>query len=71
MIVPLFTVTSVTNFVVCCATAIPAPSLVAPLPFGVTLVGTPLPVIVAPFTMSFPALISIPVSLPVTVALSI
>lgn len=61
MIVPFFIFTLIAFFVVCCTTAIPAPAVVLPLPFGVVSVGIAVPIIVPPFTFNSPARISIPV----------
>lgn len=68
---PLIIFTSIGKPVVCCAIAIPAPSVVEPLPLGVTVLGALVPVIsVFSDTVSSPARISIPVA-PVIFAPSI
>ena len=59
--VPDFIVTVISFNVLCCAIATPAPSVVDPLPFGVTVTGTLVPSIVPPFIFKIPERISIPV----------
>ena len=53
-------ITLVSIFVVCCAIATPAPSVVVPLPFGCEDAGALVATIVPPFIINLPALISIP-----------
>ena len=58
MIVPPRMFTEIGNFVVCCTTAIPAPTVVAPSPFGTELNFFAVPVKIPPLTFKIPALTS-------------
>lgn len=58
LIVPPRTFTVIGNFVVCCTTAIPAPTVVAPSSFGWEFNFLAVPVKLPPLTFKIPALTS-------------